>query len=179
MAAIIHIALGGNRWHGIYGAPERVVAAAIEAITASGMRVVARSSIRATKPLGPSKRRFANAVVAIESDLPLPEIFRLLQGIEHGFGRRRGRRWAARVLDLDIIAAGSTVVGERRGGLIIPHRALAERGFVLDPLAEIAPGWRHPLLHLTARQLRARLRRPRSQAAGPLAQSVEQAAFNR
>lgn len=166
MAAIIHIALGGNRRHGTHGAPERVIAAAIDVIAAAGLHVAARSSIRATKPLGPSKRRFANAVIAVESDLPPLEILRLLQAIERDFGRRRSRRWAARVLDLDIVAAGATVVRERQGNLTIPHRDLAERSFVLDPLAEIAPVWRHPLLHLTARQLRARLRRPRSPSTG-------------
>ena len=167
MAAIIHIALGGNRWHGTHGSPEAVVAAAVEAVAGVG-RVVARSAIRATKPLGPSKRRFANAVVAVESDLPLPEVLRRLKAIEREFGRRPGRRWAARVLDLDIIAAGSAVLRGGRVGLTVPHRALADRRFVLDPLAEIAPGWRHPVLHLTARQLRARLYRPKPRLAGDL-----------
>lgn len=164
MPAIIHIALGGNRWHGTYGKPEAVVAAAIEALGGVGL-VVARSAIRTTSPLGPSKRRFANAVVAVESDLPLPEVLRRLKSIERAFGRRPGRRWAARVLDLDIVAAGPMLLRGRRGGLTVPHTALANRHFVLDPLVEIAPHWRHPVLHLTARQLRARLHRPKSRMA--------------
>lgn len=163
MPAILHIAIGSNRWHGRHGAPPGVVAAAIVALGATG-RVIARSRVRTTRPLGPSSRAFANAVVAVAIDLPLVEVMARLKAIERDFGRRRGRRWAARVLDLDIVAAGAATARGRT--LTVPHAALAVRRFVLDPLAEIAPGWRHPLLHLTARQLRARERRPKSQTAG-------------
>ncbi len=170
MSAILHIALGGNRRHGRFGAPPAVLAAAVAALDAAGLPVVARSTVHATPPLGPRQRRFANAVVAVATDLPLPTVLARLQAIEVAFGRRRGRRWGARVLDLDLIAAGLIVTPVRplraaARGLIVPHRALADRRFVLDPLIEIASGWRHPVLHLTARQLHARLRRPRPSAA--------------
>lgn len=169
MPATILIALGGNRRHGLHGSPRGVVAAAIMALGDAGLAVVARSAIRTTEPLGPSKRAFANAIVAVESAVDLATLLTMLKGIERAFGRRRGRRWAARVLDLDIVAAGDVATPNwrhARRGLIVPHRGVADRGFVLDPLVEIAPRWRHPVLHLTARQLRARRRRPRRQAAG-------------
>jgi 2-amino-4-hydroxy-6-hydroxymethyldihydropteridine diphosphokinase len=168
MPATILIALGSNRCHARHGAPRGVVAAAFAALEGVGL-VVARSTIRTTKPLGPSKRAFANAMVLVETNIDPDELLDLLKDIERAFGRRQGRRWAARVLDLDIIAWGdlATPMWRRtRSGLIIPHRAIAERSFVLDPLVEIAPGWRHPVLHLTARQLRARHRRPKRQSAG-------------
>ena len=169
MPATILIALGSNRLHGTHGRPEGVVRAAIAALDAAGLAVGVRSAITSTTPLGPSKRRFANAVVAVTTGLPLGVVLARLQAIERDFGRRRGRRWAARVLDLDIIAAEDVVTANWRRaerGLIVPHRGLATRRFVLDPLAEIAPGWRHPVLHLTARQLRARQRHSKPQIAG-------------
>ena len=160
MATTILIALGSNRRHGRHGRPEAVVAAAVAALAAAGLVVTARSRVHATAPLGPGGRRFANAAVAAESALPLPAVLRMLKTIERDFGRRGGRRWGDRVLDLDIIGAEAIVL--RAGCLQIPHPRLASRRFVLDPLLEIAPDWRHPLLHATTRQLRARAMRPKA-----------------
>jgi 2-amino-4-hydroxy-6-hydroxymethyldihydropteridine diphosphokinase len=151
----ILIALGSNRRHGRHGAPAGVIAAAIAALAHNGLPVRAESRLHVTDPLGPGNRRYANAVVAVRTALALPEVLARLQALERDFGRRRGRRWGDRVLDLDILAAGDREV--RRPGLIVPHPELANRRFVLDPLVEVAPGWRHPRLRLTVRQLRARL----------------------
>lgn len=153
--AIVLIALGSNRCHGRHGRPAGVVRAAMAALPA----VVAVSPIIATAPLGPGTRRYANAVAAVEWGGSLPALLALLQGVERDFGRRRGRRWGDRVLDLDIVAAGAMVLRAR--GLTVPHPGLAQRGFVLDPLLKVAPGWRHPVSGLTARQLHARTLRPK------------------
>lgn len=158
METAVLIALGSNRRHGRHGRPEGVVVAAIAALAGRGLTVVARSSIYPTAPLGPGGRRFANAAVAVRTRLPLPAVLALIKQLERDFGRRGGRRWGDRVLDLDIIGAGAIVL---RGALQIPHPRLADRRFVLDPLVEIAPYWTHPLLHATARQLRARAMRPK------------------
>lgn len=160
MQAHVIIALGSNRRHGRYGRPDRVVNAAIEALATHGIQVERRSRIHATAPIGPSDRTFANAVVAARTALSPEDLLVVLKAVERDFGRRRGRRWAARVLDLDIIAYGDAVLPSRLGwhsarGLAIPHRAMHLRGFVLDPMAEVAPGWRHPLLNRSVRQLRA------------------------
>ncbi|WP_426164070.1 2-amino-4-hydroxy-6-hydroxymethyldihydropteridine diphosphokinase [Sandarakinorhabdus sp. DWP1-3-1] len=160
MATTILIALGSNRRHGRHGRPEGVVSAAIAALTAAGLAVTARSRTHPTAPLGPGGRRFANAVVTVTSALPLADVLLLIKRIEHDFGRRGGRRWGDRVLDLDIIGAGAAVV--RSGPLQVPHPRLAGRRFVLDPLVEVAPMWRHPVRNLTARQLRARAMRPKA-----------------
>lgn len=111
-------------------------------------------------------------MIAVETDHTPADLLATVKRIEQDFGRRRGRRWTARVLDLDLIAAEGIIVNERRRGghhhLTIPHPALPQRGFVLDPLVDIAPQWRHPRLNLTARQLRQRHLRPRrSGAASP------------
>lgn len=160
METTVLIALGSNRRHGRHGPPERVLLAAMAALDAAGLRIVRRSRIRPTPPLGPGGRRFANAAVAVATALPLPAVLLLLQRIEREFGRKRGRRWGDRVLDLDILGAGSTVI--TTAGLTVPHPQLALRRFVLDPLVEIAPEWRHPGRHATARQLRARAKRPKA-----------------
>ncbi|WP_353216748.1 2-amino-4-hydroxy-6-hydroxymethyldihydropteridine diphosphokinase [Sandarakinorhabdus sp.] len=153
--AIVHVAIGSNRRHGRFGRPAGVVRAAIAALPG----VIAASPIIATAPLGPGTRRYANAVAAITWPGDLRDLLALLQAMEADFGRRRGQRWGDRVLDLDILAAGQVVLRGRR--LMVPHPELARRRFVLDPLVAVAPGWRHPLLHATARQLRAALLRPK------------------
>ena len=173
MAANLLIALGSNRRHGRHGAPAGVVAAAIAALGDAGFAVTARSRIRATAAVGPGGRSYANAVVAATSDLAPGAAVAALKRIEAAFGRRGGQRWGARVLDLDLLAADGAILpghlGWRRAehGLIVPHKRLHVRSFVLDPLAEVAAGWRHPVLGATVRQLRARLRRPKRTPASP------------
>ena len=120
---------------------------------------VAVSAILHTPPLGPSLRRFANAVAIIETDEEPPALLRRLKAIERAFGRRPGQRWGARVIDLDIILWSQ---GPWSGpGLTIPHPQFRARGFVLDPLACIAAGWRDPISGRSVRQLRSLLRRAR------------------
>jgi 2-amino-4-hydroxy-6-hydroxymethyldihydropteridine diphosphokinase len=155
------IGLGSNRRHGRHGAPARTIAAAIAAIEGKGIKVKAVSPTLRTPALGPSDRDFANAAALIKTRLDPPELLARLKAIERRFGRRPGRRWAARVLDLDILAwsAGAWPRGPRRaapGRLAIPHPALAVRRFALAPAAALGPGWRHPHLGVTLRQLEAR-----------------------
>lgn len=156
--AIVLVALGSNRCHGRHGRPAGVVRAAIAALALLGP-VQRVSPIFATAPIGPGSRRYANAVAALDWAGSLPDLLRHLKGIEQGFGRRRGRRWGDRVLDLDILAAGASNL--RSPALVVPHPRLAERRFVLDPLVAVAPDWRHPITGRTARQLHARALRPK------------------
>lgn len=150
------LALGSNRRHGRHGAPERVLTAAIAAIETAGPAILACSPIVATAAVGLGGRRFANAAILIETDLVPPALLALLKRIERAFGRRRGRRWGERVLDLDILLWSGGAWRSRR--LTVPHPALARRRFVLDPLVRVAPGWRPPG-GATVRQLHARLTR--------------------
>jgi len=137
-----------------------VIDAAI-AVLGARMKVVARSATRNTPPMGPAGRSFANAAVVIATGLePLALLVRLKQ-IERDFGRGRGRRWGPRVLDLDILlwSGGPFRAGTRVSPLSIPHSGIATRDFVLRPLLEIVPDWRHPVLGVNVRQLRTRLHR--------------------
>jgi 2-amino-4-hydroxy-6-hydroxymethyldihydropteridine diphosphokinase len=160
METTILVALGSNRRHGRHGRPEGVIAAALAALSGQGLVVIAVSRTYRTAPLGPGGRRFANAAAVVRSALPLLAVLAHLQSIEAAFGRRGGKRWGARVLDLDIIGAGSVVM--TAGPLLIPHPRMADRRFVLDPLVEIAPDWVHPVRHATVRQLRARAMHPKA-----------------
>jgi 2-amino-4-hydroxy-6-hydroxymethyldihydropteridine diphosphokinase len=113
--------------------------------------------VRPTAALGPAGRSFANAVALVESDLEPPALLARLKQAERDFGRRGGRRWGPRVLDLDILLwSQGAWAGD---GLIIPHPEYRRRRFVLEPLAEIAPGWRDPITGATTRQLLHRLQR--------------------
>lgn len=140
------IALGSNR-RGCHGSPEQEVAAAIRAVGG----IVGASPIVRSAPLGPSIRRFANAVVLIETRETPPDLLARLKRIEHMFGRRRGQRWGARVIDLDIISwSGGRWTGR---DLIVPHPAFRTRRFVLDPMRTIVAAWRDPMTGLTIRHL--------------------------
>lgn len=144
------VAIGSNRC-GRHGRPRDEVRAAIARLKG----VTACSAVVESAPLGPSIRRYVNAAVAVETRDPPPVLLARLKALERAFGRRRGRRWGARVLDLDIVLWSGGCWGE--AGLIVPHIAFRERAFVLAPLAQIAPVWRDPVTGRTVRQLAARL----------------------
>jgi 2-amino-4-hydroxy-6-hydroxymethyldihydropteridine diphosphokinase len=149
------IAIGSNRPHGRHGRPAHVVEAAIARLDQE-FGLFDASPIVLNTAHGGAGRDFANAVALVESDLEPPEMLQRLKSIERDFGRRGGRRWGARVLDLDIALWSGGEWRSRR--LTIPHRSLASRGFVLGPLAAIAPSWRIRG-GLTARHLAYRLAR--------------------
>jgi 2-amino-4-hydroxy-6-hydroxymethyldihydropteridine diphosphokinase len=147
------IALGSNR-PGLWGNPEQVVRRALGLLDPA-----VTSRLIHTPPLGPSRRRFVNAVAIIESDLTPSKLLAHLKELEHDAGRRPGQRWSARPLDLDIIGWSGGI--HASPGLSIPHPHFRERRFVLAPLTQIAADWRDPVTRLTARQLLARLDRKR------------------
>ena len=120
------------------GSPEATMAAAVARLGSLG-RVVARSSLYSTAPVGYADQpQFVNAVVALETELTPRALLRGLLGIEQEFGRDRaaGIRNGPRTLDLDILVFGDTRINE--AGLEIPHPRIAERAFVVVPLAELA-----------------------------------------
>ena len=155
MPHLYAIAIGSNRRHGRHGRPAGVVEAAIARLDAQ-FGLFDASPIVLNPADGGAGRDFANAVALVESDLAPPAMLARLKSIEREFGRRSGKHWAARVLDLDIVLWSGGRFRSRR--LNIPHYGLEARPFVLDPLAAIAPGWRIRGA-LNARHLAARLAR--------------------
>ena len=149
------IAIGSNRPHGRHGRPSGVVEAAIGELDRA-FALFDASPILLNPASGGAGRDFANAVALVESKLEPPALLTALKSIERAFGRRGGKRWGARVLDLDILAWEQGRYRSRR--LTIPHPALEQRSFMLQPLAAIAPGLRIRD-GLTARHLAHRLAR--------------------
>ena len=154
------IGIGSNRRHGRFGRPGGVVEAAVARLD-QDFGLFNASPIVLNPAHGGAGREFANAVALIESKLEPPAMLAALKAIEREFGRRRGRRWGCRVLDLDVVAWSG---GKwRTRGLTVPHPALETRSFVLGPLAAVAPNWpiRGPLAarHLAHRLARRRARR--------------------
>ena len=135
-----------------------MVAAAVAALPG----VIAKAPTIASAPVGPSTRRFANTVVLVRVADDPPALLQRLKAIERRFGRRAGRVWGARILDLDIVLWSGGQWRERT--LTVPHAAFRTRDFVLVPLAAVAGNWRDPLGGRRVRHLAHLVDRPR---AGP------------
>lgn len=148
------IALGSN-----VGEREAHIRAAVAAIAAfPSTVVVALSSIHETHPVGPvAQGLFLNAAVCVRTGLSPHDLLAHLQRVEleNGRDRRSGQRWGPRTLDLDMLLYGDRVIDEP--GLTVPHPRMHERGFVLAPLAEVAPDFVVPTLGKPVRALLAEL----------------------
>jgi 2-amino-4-hydroxy-6-hydroxymethyldihydropteridine diphosphokinase len=138
----IFIALGANI-PSAAGPPAATLEAALKALETKGVRIRDISVFRQTPAWpDPSDPPFTNAVARIETELQPIALLGLLHEVETAFGRKRSTPNAPRSLDLDLIDYRGQVV---RGRVEVPHPRLSERRFVLEPLAELAPGWRHPV----------------------------------
>lgn len=137
------IALGSNL-AGTHASCEALLEVALAAFPGHGLTVLARSgwwrSAAWPDPTGPA---YINGVVLVETSLTPRETLAALHAIERAFGRERHEVNAARTLDLDLIAHGRLIIEEP--GLHLPHPRAHERLFVVGPLAEVAPDWRHPV----------------------------------
>lgn len=154
------IALGSNMRHVRHGSPERVLAAALDALEREGVKVLAAAPVIRSAPLGPSRRRYANGAALVETKQTPDELLDLLKALERRFGRTRGgQRWSSRVLDLDIVLWSGGAWSSP--DLTVPHRAFRDRDFVLRPAAAIAPEWRDPVSGRSLRQLVWRSERSR------------------
>lgn len=160
MAVTYHyiLGLGSNRAGPHAARPRLAVEKAVDGLAADDrLALLSRSPVFETLPWGPGRRRYANAAVRVATALEPMALLILLKEIEREAGRRRGRRWGDRVLDIDIVLWSAGRFRHRR--LHIPHRDYHRRGFVLDPLCAIAPAWRDRHTTRTPAQWRARLHR--------------------
>ena len=136
--------------------PREIVTEALAALSLIGAEIAARSGWYESEPVPSSDQRwFVNGVAIVTSVLGPAELLRRLLRLEDEFGRIRDTPNAARTLDLDLLDYDGRVCDAPR--LILPHPRMHLRRFVLEPLCEIAPAWRHSRLGLTATELRDRL----------------------
>jgi len=171
-----YLGLGSN-----LGDRRRRVEEAVERLRTKGVRVRAVSSIYRTEPVGPVVQPwFLNAAIGVESALSPGEMLRLVKSVESGMGRKPGVRYGPRLIDIDILLAGRTVL--RPPGLALPHPRMTGRRFVLVPLEEIAPLAVHPGARKTLRTLLRecpdrsrviRLKRPLRRAGDSVQEGVE------
>ena len=147
----IVVALGGNL-AGDFSSQEALLEAALARFPQAGLPVLARSGWwRSAAWPDPAGHEYRNGVAIVEANGPPSAVLEALFAIERSFGRTRGLANAPRTLDLDLIAHGREV--SDGPGLILPHPRAHDRLFVMGPLAEIAPGWRHPVKGETAQAL--------------------------
>jgi 2-amino-4-hydroxy-6-hydroxymethyldihydropteridine diphosphokinase len=165
------IALGSNL-SGTAGSPRDGLEAALCAMKRHRIRVVAQSGWWRSPAYPPgSGPDFVNAAARVEAALEPQALLAALHEVEAELGRSRPRRWAPRVCDLDLLAAGDAIYPDRAtvaawmalppaeqaertpDRLLLPHPRLHERAFVLVPLLEVAPDWRHPILDRTVREM--------------------------
>lgn len=162
------LAFGGNLPSAV-GAPDATIGAAVQALASEGVELIQFSAFyhspAVTLDENTHAPAYTNAAGIFSTKLTPDELLEVTQGIERKFGRAAGARWSARTLDIDLLAYGGAVLPNR--GIwrelearddpaailpepVVPHPRLHMRGFVLKPLADIAPDWRHPVLGSTA-----------------------------
>ena len=159
---MILVALGSNI-AGPWGSPRKTFVHALDELNRFPLRLRNASSLLVTKPFGlTTQPDFVNAVAIIETALSPHALMRKLHMIERKAGRKRGRRWGPRTLDLDLLDYHGQISQQKNWAqiaLTLPHPGIAKRDFVLRPIQEIAPKWRHPTLFRTAQEmLRALMR---------------------
>jgi 2-amino-4-hydroxy-6-hydroxymethyldihydropteridine diphosphokinase len=153
---MILVGIGSNLAAPGFDSPLQVAAAAVAELPTIGIAVVRQSQWYLSEPVPPSDQPwYVNGVAIVRTLLSPPALLRELLALEVRFGRRRGAPNAARSLDLDLLDYDGRQCDTAR--LTLPHPRLHERRFVLAPLAEIAPEWRHPRLCLRAEELLPRL----------------------
>ncbi|MDU1323407.1 MAG: 2-amino-4-hydroxy-6-hydroxymethyldihydropteridine diphosphokinase [Clostridium botulinum] len=147
-----YVAFGSN-----IGEKESYIKRALEKIEKRGMKIIKVSPIYETEPYGVlDQDSFLNGVVKIETNLTPENLIEVLLDIERQLDRVRERRWGPRTIDLDIIFYDDLIIN--KNNLIIPHKDMENREFVLKPLCDIDENFIHPVLKKSVRQLYDRLK---------------------
>ena len=164
MKALV-LSLGGNV-SGTWGTPLETLRRAVRSeLPAGSLKIYCISALYETAPVGVPARqpRYLNAIVIAHTTHAPARVLAMLKNLERRAGRRQSAPGSARPLDIDIIDDRGRVIGwppgKRRARLVLPHPEAHKRAFVLVPLGEVDPRWRHPSLGVSALTLLKRLRR--------------------
>ena len=153
---MIFIGIGSNLKSETYGPPISNCEAAFEQISQNRVDILRQSSWYETVPIPAStQQNFVNGVVAVKTNLDSSQLLDVLLAIEIEMGRQRLEPNAARIIDLDLLSFNAKIIDSDR--LTLPHPRLTERAFVVQPIAEIAPDWRHPISGLLITEILAGL----------------------
>jgi 2-amino-4-hydroxy-6-hydroxymethyldihydropteridine diphosphokinase len=151
LSKLVYFSLGSN-----LGDREQMLRQALERLAAPGLRILRVSSIRETQPEEVlDQPRFLNLVAEAETVLFPKQLLARVARIELELGRKRLRPKGPRTIDIDILLYGDAIIESPE--LTVPHPRMAERRFVLEPLAELAPDLRHPATRRTVREMLASL----------------------
>lgn len=162
----LYIGLGANLPHPRFGPPRATLEHVLSLLPGLGLTILRRSGWYESAPVPASDQPwYVNGVARVATDLSPQEALARLHQVEADLGRLRGELNAARSVDLDILSIGKIIL-EGPEPPIVPHPRMADRAFVLLPLAEIAPDWRHPITDIPISELIRRL--PRDQVTRPL-----------
>ncbi len=137
---IIYLSIGSN-----IGDRRKNVELSLNELERNGINAIKVSSFYETEPVGPKQRNFYNIVGKFRTNLRPTTLLKTLKQIEKNLGRKKTYRWGPRVIDIDILFYGNEIVETKE--LIIPHKEIANRVFVLVPMKEIAPDFIHPKIH--------------------------------
>jgi 2-amino-4-hydroxy-6-hydroxymethyldihydropteridine diphosphokinase len=141
----IYVALGANLDHPTHGSPRETLVAALVELSRRGVRIPRVSPWYRTAPVPASDQPwYVNAVAEVATDWPADRLLVELHAVEDLFGRVRSAPNAARLIDLDLLDFRGEIAPGGPGRAILPHPRMGERAFVLRPLADVAPDWRHP-----------------------------------
>ena len=152
------IGLGANLEHPIHGPPRRALEAALEQLGRRGVAIHRVSPWYRTAPVPASNQPwYVNAVAEVATDLTADALLARLHEVEDAFGRVRTVPNAARLIDLDLVDFQGEIAAGGPGRAILPHPRMESRAFVLRPLADLAPDWRHPRTGVSIQALLAAL----------------------
>lgn len=152
----VYVGLGSN-----LGNRKKYLVSAIDRIdSCREICVVNKSSFYETKPVGgPPQPDYVNCVIELDTETEPQSLLEEFKGIELELGRKPGTRWGPRVIDIDILLYGNKVIND--SNLKIPHESMHKRIFVLEPLCEISPDFKHPVLRKTIFELLKDLKVPK------------------
>lgn len=143
---IIYLSLGSN-----IGNRKRNLEKALTELNEKNIKEIKISSLYETEPVGPKQRNFYNIAGKFKTNFKPQDLLKVLKQIEEKLGRTKTYKWGPRVIDIDILFYGKQVVKSKK--LIIPHKEMVNRSFVLIPMNEIAPNIVHPIYRKTIKRI--------------------------